>query len=510
MGMVIRDSGGRVKACLCGSVGGFYEPQIAEAKAILHGFPLALETGLYPAILESDALSVVNLIKAKEILSLDVGVVIHDILELVENVGVFSCDCAPRLSNKVAHGLAKIALRLRDLLKTPQDWYEGKLTIHDHFDVISHIDDALNRVLTEFTDEDRCRFMASRFGHFLTMHWEIKFLGGIIYRLLLRELHHNGPTDEIQFMLGNQSVRFLKVEFYLITGLRFGSLRDTTVYAEVENDIHQQYFPEADEISLEDIRGVVTVGEFGEAYDAVKLCFIYMLNWILIGVDESFKIPVWQFRLVEDLDEFNKFPWGAHVYKHSIYSFNHTLDGRRERFERHQRKNGAHVHTVETYNIYGLSHALLIFAFEVIPDLGKEFGTRRVTDLSPRILNSNVYEEGTGAHTSKERDTVLYEAKRGGSLYVEEDRLQIPPPVPDQTTFGWNSGTEGGGFTDRTNDNEGSESEARGLRPNDSEGYQTNPRQERHRHRRVRFTTPGHATSTGDSRGGIGNDEEVS
>ncbi|KAK2655408.1 hypothetical protein Ddye_008460 [Dipteronia dyeriana] len=81
--------------------------------------------------------------------------------------------------------------RLRDLLKTLQgDWYEGKLTRHDHFEAFTHIDDALNWVPTKFADEERCRFMASCFGHFLKMNREMKFLGGAIHRLLLRELHH--------------------------------------------------------------------------------------------------------------------------------------------------------------------------------------------------------------------------------------------------------------------------------------------------------------------------------
>ncbi|KAK2651866.1 hypothetical protein Ddye_011722 [Dipteronia dyeriana] len=186
--------------------------------------------------------------------------------------------------------------RLRDSLKTAEgDWYEGKLTRHNHFVALGHIDDALNRVPAEFANEDRCRFMASCFGHFLMMHREMKFSGGIIHRLLLRELHHNGPTDKMQFMLGNQSVRFSNVEFCLITGLRFGVVPDMTKYEAVENGIHQRYFPGADEVSLEEIRGVVTVTEFGKAYDAIKLCLIYMLNWILMGVDERFKIPVWQF-----------------------------------------------------------------------------------------------------------------------------------------------------------------------------------------------------------------------
>ncbi|KAK2652819.1 hypothetical protein Ddye_012675 [Dipteronia dyeriana] len=233
--------------------------------------------------------------------------------------------------------LTEMRNRLRDLLKTlKEDWYEGKLTCHNHFDAFGHIDDVLNRVPTEFADEDRRRFMASYFGHFLTMHREMNFSGGIIHRLLLRELHHNGQTDEMQFMLGNQSVRFSKVEFSLITGLRFGVVPDTTKYVAVENDIHQWYFPRADEVSLEEIRGVVTVAEFGEAYNVVKLCLTYMLNWILMGVDERFKIPVWQFRLVEELDTFDGFPWGAHIYRHSIYSFKHALDRRQDGFERRQ------------------------------------------------------------------------------------------------------------------------------------------------------------------------------
>ncbi|KAK2647888.1 hypothetical protein Ddye_015377 [Dipteronia dyeriana] len=120
-------------------------------------------------------------------------------------------------------------------------------------------------------------------------------------------------------------VRFLKVEFCLITGLRFGVVPDTGVYAAVENDIHQWYFPRADEVSLEELRVVLTLGEFQEAYNAVKLCLIYIMNWIFMGVDERFKIPVWQFRLVEDFTTFDASPWGARVYRHSILSFKHAL-----------------------------------------------------------------------------------------------------------------------------------------------------------------------------------------
>ncbi|KAK2656307.1 hypothetical protein Ddye_009359 [Dipteronia dyeriana] len=177
--------------------------------------------------------------------------------------------------------------------------------------------------------------MVPCFVHFMTMDRWMNFSGGVINRLLLRELHHEGPTDEMRFLLGEPFV---------------------------ENDIHQRHFGGIEEVSFEKLRVVLTLGEFQEAYDTVKLYLIYMLNWILMRLDERFKIPVWQFRLVKNLDEFDAFPWGAHVYRHIICSFKHALDGRPEGFERRQQAKGTNVHTVETYNIYGLSHTLLVIA----------------------------------------------------------------------------------------------------------------------------------------------------
>ncbi|KAK2652312.1 hypothetical protein Ddye_012168 [Dipteronia dyeriana] len=219
--------------------------------------------------------------------------------------------------------------RLKDFLKTLEgDWFKGKLTRHDHFEALTRIDDALNRVPEDFVVDDRRRFMASCFRHFMSMHREMKFSGGVIHRLLLRELDHEGQQ------------------------MRCGCL---------ENDIHQRYFSRADEVSLEELRVVLTLGEFQEAYDAVNLCLIYMPKWILMGVDERFKILVWQFWLVEDLTAFDAFPLGAHVYRHSILSFKHVLSWRRE--ERREQSQGDVVHTVE--------------------GLGVEFGTGRVTEISP-------------------------------------------------------------------------------------------------------------------------------
>ncbi|KAK2648454.1 hypothetical protein Ddye_015943 [Dipteronia dyeriana] len=103
----------------------------------------------------------------------------------------------------------------------------------------------------------------------MTMHRQMKFSCGVIHRLLLQELHHDGPTDEMWFMLGNHSVRFSKVELYLITGLQFRVVPDTTLYARVENGIKQWYFTGIYEVSFKDLRVVLSLGEFQQPYDAI-------------------------------------------------------------------------------------------------------------------------------------------------------------------------------------------------------------------------------------------------
>ncbi|KAK2665988.1 hypothetical protein Ddye_004562 [Dipteronia dyeriana] len=112
--------------------------------------------------------------------------------------------------------------RLKDSLKTSEgDWFKGKLTRHDHFEAFTRIDDALNCVPKDFAVEDQRRFMASCFGHFMSMHREMKFSGGVIHRLLLRELDHAGPTDEIRFLLRNHVWRMAYISGTFLEAMRY-------------------------------------------------------------------------------------------------------------------------------------------------------------------------------------------------------------------------------------------------------------------------------------------------
>ncbi|KAI9162584.1 hypothetical protein LWI28_028725 [Acer negundo] len=439
--------------------------------------------------------------------------------------------------------------QLKESLKTPvREWFKGKIIRHDHFHDLVDIDNTLNSVPEHLRIEDRRRYTKSCFGHFLMMHREIHFSAGIVHRLLLRELHHDGPEDEMRFLLGKHSVWFSKVEFCLITGLKFRVILDTARYDMVENGIHERYFQGRD-IEFEELRVVLRIGIFVEQYDAVKLCLLFMLNWILMGVDERDKVPVWQWRLVEDLDAFDAFPWGAHVYRRSIYCFKHALDGRRERFEQRQQERGADIHTTETYNIYGLPHALLIFAFEVIPELeNKKCGIRRaISELPPpRILKWGLSQRSWGRKldgifieraytweavcmipmfliylaTSLSTNDVgvldpLIWRVRIPDLVIQ--RVRIQDPVTGRVLFFGPSDRDGA--YSRANDTEGSDQEGGSRSPVRHQPVRfTLPRQPQprgdsvlegrdespERHRRVRFTMPRQSRLGGDSRGGVG------
>ncbi|KAK2659903.1 hypothetical protein Ddye_006436 [Dipteronia dyeriana] len=103
IGLVIRDCNGH-------NFGVCYRPEIAEAMAILRGLQLALKTGLVSASLESDALTVVNMIGTNTVPGSDVGVIIYDILGVLGDSCFSSITFVPRLANKVAHSLAKPTL----------------------------------------------------------------------------------------------------------------------------------------------------------------------------------------------------------------------------------------------------------------------------------------------------------------------------------------------------------------------------------------------------------------
>ncbi|KAL5836856.1 hypothetical protein ACOSQ3_014025 [Xanthoceras sorbifolium] len=79
---------------------------IAEAFGVLHGLVFARDSGLLPAIVESDALGFVNVVNTAPTLA-DLGLIVLDI----QNILALYPDCSvmfvPRFTNQAAHCMAR-------------------------------------------------------------------------------------------------------------------------------------------------------------------------------------------------------------------------------------------------------------------------------------------------------------------------------------------------------------------------------------------------------------------
>ncbi|KAL5826696.1 hypothetical protein ACOSQ3_018532 [Xanthoceras sorbifolium] len=96
-------------ACCCSCFSTRCFPQIAETLAILPGLRLVEELLLLPARLNSDALSIVNLISSSTIPNSELGLLISDIVELLANPLFVGVSFIPRSANFVAHDLTSLA-----------------------------------------------------------------------------------------------------------------------------------------------------------------------------------------------------------------------------------------------------------------------------------------------------------------------------------------------------------------------------------------------------------------
>ncbi|KAK3204209.1 hypothetical protein Dsin_018255 [Dipteronia sinensis] len=118
LGIIIHDCFGEVMAVAAMRVNAGYSPLVAEAVALLRGMEFAWDTGLHPAVVESDALGVINQVNSgcehtRMFPNLsDVGLVIQNICSRMSAGGFLDVQHVSRNVNQAAHTIAKLALML--------------------------------------------------------------------------------------------------------------------------------------------------------------------------------------------------------------------------------------------------------------------------------------------------------------------------------------------------------------------------------------------------------------
>ncbi|KAK3206178.1 hypothetical protein Dsin_020224 [Dipteronia sinensis] len=80
LGIMVQNHDGLVMVSSIQSIMACFSPQVAEATALLHGIRFVIDASLLPALVESDAKSVVDLVKAGLAPQSDIGTIISEIL----------------------------------------------------------------------------------------------------------------------------------------------------------------------------------------------------------------------------------------------------------------------------------------------------------------------------------------------------------------------------------------------------------------------------------------------
>lgn len=162
---------------------------------------------------------------------------------------------------------------------------------------------------SEVDAEQLEQFKTSCFGHLLNID-KIQFSGQIVHGVVLRRVAGQGvkDLDGLSFLIGCDVAQFTRQDFCLITGLRFGEVPEVSSGESAEIRLQKRYF----------IDEGITCSALEEAFmrcteenDIYKLALVYFAELVVLGRDKHLNINVNYLTLVEDLDAFNRYPWGS-------------------------------------------------------------------------------------------------------------------------------------------------------------------------------------------------------
>ncbi|CAA3029104.1 Hypothetical predicted protein [Olea europaea subsp. europaea] len=168
------------------------------------------------------------------------------------------------------------------------------------------------------------------------------------------------------FKIEDKRARFGLEEFVLVTGLNAG-----------------------DESNVDKILGVegkITKGDVYNTFafckkrnnDKYKLGLIIILAYVWWATEENISIDLWWLDLVDDLNRFEKYPWGKISFDYTINVFNCEIGGK-------LKSSDVGGESCCRYSLHDFPLAIMIWAFEAIPTLGIKFATK-YPDVIPRMV----------------------------------------------------------------------------------------------------------------------------
>lgn len=204
---------------------------------------------------------------------------------------------------------------------------------------------AIDHINGKLTEKQKSMFKETCFGHFLAISSDTsKFSDRIVLKLLEKEVECPNP-NEMLLLVGGKTIKFSIKEFCMITGLKcspcFPKVEDNRL---LHKDLNGNM--ELDNTNLE-----TTFLEAALDDEAmVKLALLYFLEMVLLGREKKSSIDSKHLSLVEDLHQFNKYPWGTLCFQMTLNSLKKAI---------HDQKSDEDGNVV--YNLTGFPYAFQVY-----------------------------------------------------------------------------------------------------------------------------------------------------
>lgn len=262
------------------------------------------------------------------------------------------------------------------LVPDKHDQFKAKISCRVQWRCLEEIDTILNK-------DNKDNFKKSCFGHLMGMK-PLQFQGQLMLQLLFRQ-DSSCSTDRVIFHINNKEAEFGPKEFALITGLHFG----VTPSFPKESNLHRDVFKGKKGLVLLDIeKAFEEVGrkKKGKGTTVLKLALLYVLYGILLVRDrKSRRIDIRYIHLVDKLEAFNSFPWGRVVFEHLVEETRRCM---KKQLKEYQKKKAIDPDFNENmkFDYDGFTHALQVWAYEIMPDVADLCATRLDQTKVPRML----------------------------------------------------------------------------------------------------------------------------
>ncbi|KAI3745838.1 hypothetical protein L6452_08249 [Arctium lappa] len=99
--------------------------------------------------------------------------------------------------------------------------------------------------------------------------------------------------------------------------------------------------------------------------DAVRVCLVVMAELMFMGRDPRLSVSSTVLIAVDDLERFNRYPWGSYIWSHSYKGLHGAIARRKQKNQQNNKMT-----------LNGFAHALKVWILEMFPACQQNFTKR--------------------------------------------------------------------------------------------------------------------------------------